>query len=61
MKYFLSNLSLLLTLVFLLLFIAVVASFISEKAAIYSVYIFAPLFAITLIISMFKGAFKSFD
>jgi len=57
-KYFLSNFILLIILIALLILIAVIASFISKQAAIYSIYVFAPLFTITLFINMIKGAFK---
>jgi len=58
LKFFTENILLTFSLIALLILIAVMASFISEQVAIYSIYVFAPLFTITLFINMIKGAFK---
>jgi hypothetical protein len=60
-KYLLSNMLLTLGLLILFVLIVVGINAIDEKAAVYSAYILTPLFIITLLISMVKGAFKTTD
>ena len=58
-RYVLSNMLLALGLLILFILIVVGINAIDEEAAIYSAYISAPLFLITLFINMIQGAFKS--